>query len=316
MVVTAYLLCLLAWFVVWQLVGDANWWLFTVNALAFYLFLPLLLALAAAAMRRNWPLVGGSLAGVVLFVVIWGGLFWPNGTPESKGPVLTVMTYNVLGHNTKADSVVEALRASDADIIGLSELNPAVAAAIDRELSGTYPYQLLEPEKGVHGGGVLSRLPFEVVLAELSDPQWVSPPTALKLQLDGSQILFVRVHSTSGAIRLEARERQARLLSDLAGELEMPLIVAGDFNASDINDSYDILTEHLQDAWREAGDGLGNTFPGASKGDTPGSSRPRIPRNRPAESGWFGLTMCSTATIGRRSTRVSDRGTATATTGL
>jgi endonuclease/exonuclease/phosphatase (EEP) superfamily protein YafD len=54
----------------------------------------------------------------------------------------------------------------------------------------------------------------------------------------------------------------------------MALIIAGDFNASDLNDSHGILTEHLYDAWREAGSGLGNTFPGVSRQDTPHSSRP------------------------------------------
>jgi endonuclease/exonuclease/phosphatase (EEP) superfamily protein YafD len=187
------------------------------------------------------------------------------------------MAYNVLGFNMHPDGVIEALRKSDADIIGLSELNKQVAAAIARELRDEYPYQTLDPKDGVTGSGVISRLPFERIAApKLADPDWISPPTVLQLQFDGESILFLRVHSASGASHYEARERQARLLADYAAAQDRPVILAGDFNTTDRNDSYQILAEHLYDAWEKAGSGLGNTFPGASKNDTPGSSRPDV----------------------------------------
>ena len=274
--VAAYLGGLACWLVLWQVAGDSTWWLFLVNGLALYLFLPLPLALAASLWRRSVPLMAGSLVGMAAFALLWGGLFWPDARPEPEGPLLSVMAYNVLGYNPDADGVVEAIRASDADIIGLSELNPAVAAAIQQELAGEYPYQLLEPQDGVRGSGVISRLPFRRLDLALDDPEWISPPTTVEVEFEGTRFVFVRVHSSSGVLTFGARERQARLLSRLAAETELPLVVAGDFNASDLNDSYAILTEHMYDAWREAGSGLGNTFPGASREETPGSSRPRL----------------------------------------
>ena len=274
--VAGYLPGLACWLALWQLMGDATWWLFTFNGLAIYLFLPLPLALAASLLRRNATLIAGSLAAVAAFALIWGGLFWPQTRPGPEGPVLTVMAYNVLGYNPDAAGVVAALRASDADIIGLSELNPAVARALERELLADYPYQLLEPQEGVRGSGVISRLPFSRVELALDDPEWISPPTSLRVEFKGADFLFVRVHSSSGVLSFAARERQAHLLSNLAGEAELPLVVAGDFNSTDLNDSYAILTEHMYDAWRRAGSGLGNTFPGASRDDSPGSERPDI----------------------------------------
>jgi endonuclease/exonuclease/phosphatase (EEP) superfamily protein YafD len=185
------------------------------------------------------------------------------------------MAYNLLGFNTEADNVVWALRESDADIIALSELNRPVASAIARELRQKYPYQVLDPKDGVTGSGVISRLPFEVVSAqELRDEGWISPPTVVELEFAGQQVLFVRVHSASGAPQFSARERQARLLADFAASRQRPVILAGDFNTTDRNESYEILTEHLYDAWEKVGSGLGNTFPGASRDVTPGSSRP------------------------------------------
>jgi endonuclease/exonuclease/phosphatase (EEP) superfamily protein YafD len=272
-----YLAGLAAWFVVQRFVGDSSAWLFVINAAGIYYFVPLPLALAVALVLRSRALVATSLAAATVFVWLWGGLFWPNGHEEPEGSVLTVMAYNVLGFNTHPDGVIEALRKSDADIIGLSELNKPVAAAIARDLREEYPYQALDPKDGVIGSGVISRLPFDEVDApELRDAGWISPPTVVSLQFDGEEVIFVRVHSASGAPHYEARERQARLLADYATAQKRPVILAGDFNTTDRNDSYQILAEHLYDAWEKAGSGLGNTFPGASKQDTPGSSRPDV----------------------------------------
>jgi vancomycin resistance protein VanJ len=270
----AYLVGLASWFALQQLIGDATWWLFLINAFAVYFFAPLPLALVVSVWRRRLPLIGGSLAGVALFVVLWGGLFWPQAHADAQGPTVTVMTYNVLGYNAHPEAVVEALRASDADVIGLQELNADVAAAVERELTDEYPYQLLTPSVGVSGSGVISRLPFNPVTRELDAPGWIGAPIALEVQFEGMTFLFVQVHNASGATYFREREAEAKVLSRLAETEALPLIVAGDFNATDRNDSYATLTRHLSDAWRGAGSGLGNTFPGASRSDTPRSSRP------------------------------------------
>jgi endonuclease/exonuclease/phosphatase (EEP) superfamily protein YafD len=272
-----YFAGLACWLLVERFVGDSAWWLFLINAAGIYFFAPLPLAMAVAAWRRSVTLIGASLAAAAVFLWLWGGLFWPDGHEKPEGSVLTVMAYNVLGFNTHPDGVIDALLKSDADVIGLSELNRPVAAAISRDLRDEYPYQTLDPKDGVTGSGVISRQPIQHVAApELADPGWISPPTVLQLQFDGETILFVRVHSASGAPHYEARERQARLLADYAAAQDRPVILAGDFNTTDRNDSYEILTANLYDAWEKAGSGLGNTFPGASKDDTPGSSRPDV----------------------------------------
>ena len=271
-----YLGALALWLAVQQLIGDRSWWLFALNAMSIYLFLPLPLALAFAAWRRSLPLLGGSLAAVAVFVLVWGGLFWPNSHERNDGPVLTVMAYNLLGFNPDPEGVVEALRESDADVVGLSELNPGVAKAIRRELRDEYPYQTLDPQDGVRGSGIISRFAFERVEAPLDDPDWVSDPIAIELQFDGRDVIFIAVHGAYGVQNYEARDREARLISEFVSGQSEPVIVAGDFNTTDRNDSYATLTQHMYDAWEKAGSGLGNTFPGASQATSPGSSRPDI----------------------------------------
>jgi endonuclease/exonuclease/phosphatase (EEP) superfamily protein YafD len=272
----AYFVGLASWLVLRQLVGDATWWLFLLNATAFYLFVPLPLAVVIAAWQRNIPLAAGSLAAIVVFAWFWGGLFWPHERPQPDGPVLTVMTYNLLAPNPDPEGVVEALTASDADVITLQELSPRMAAAIERDLSGAYPYQALSPQRDTTGLGIVSRLPFKLLGVDLRAFQWIGVPMIAQVDFNGSPFVLVNAHNTSGSALVADRERQARLLTDFVAKQTLPVILMGDFNALDTNESYGIVAAHMHDAWREVGSGLGNTFPGASKDVTPGSKRPRI----------------------------------------
>ena len=64
------------------------------------------------------------------------------GLPVS---MLTVMTYNVGAGLAAPLRLVEVLRQSGADIIGLQELAPEQGAAIDDRLCDGYPHQVLHP---------------------------------------------------------------------------------------------------------------------------------------------------------------------------
>ena len=133
--------------------GDRFWWLFLLNTLSIYLFLPLPVILLAAfwvKQRETW--LGTGLA-VVMAVFSIGKYYIPINTftPPAAGKTITVMTYNVLGFNEHPDKVVAAIRASGADVVTLQELNPAVAAAIHQDLHGEYPYQQLDPRETYYG---------------------------------------------------------------------------------------------------------------------------------------------------------------------
>jgi endonuclease/exonuclease/phosphatase (EEP) superfamily protein YafD len=135
-----YLVGLGGWFVANRLIGDRWWWLFVINALALHLFAPLVpLALGALVVRQR-ALWAGLVAGVALCLFLYGGLWLPRQAPKVDGPVLTVMTYNVLGFNRCPKCVVATIRQSGADLVTLQELSPVVAAEIAWSLSSEYPY--------------------------------------------------------------------------------------------------------------------------------------------------------------------------------
>lgn len=169
---------------------------------------------------------------------------------------------------------VAALRASDADIIGLQELNPATAAAIQAALSQEYPYQQLEPHAGDAGMGVISRYPISVLDIPL-ERVWIGRPQVLLVEVQGTRVVLVNMHAMSprfGTMEwtIRERERQAAMLADFVVSRPEPSIVIGDFNAGDLSRAYRTMTGALRDAWHTAGWGLGHTFPGA---DSVGSSR-------------------------------------------
>jgi endonuclease/exonuclease/phosphatase (EEP) superfamily protein YafD len=277
LVCAAYLAGIVWWWTLRVIFADTWWWLFLLNSAAVFLFVPLPFAAIVAVVQRNILLLAGALFAVALFISVWGGLLWPHSRPEPEGPVLTVMTYNLLVFNQNTEGVLDAIRQSDADVVGLVELNSTIARAIGRELAEEYPYQVLSGQgEALSGAGVISRYPLQRLDAPaLDDPYWVGGPIAVEINWDGGPFVFVAAHSPAGSHKVEKREHQAKLIRDFAAAQTLPLIVAGDFNASPLNQSVAIVKQELNDAFGNAGTGFGHTFPGASDAATRGSSRPQ-----------------------------------------
>jgi endonuclease/exonuclease/phosphatase (EEP) superfamily protein YafD len=279
-----YYICLFGWAIIYILFGDRWGWLFLLNSFAQYLFLllPLLFVLALLAQERAVWL--GAIAALALWGALFGRLYLPKLAQAPTGaPSLTVLSYNLLFRNTRADRVVAALRASGADLIAMQELNSHAAAAIRRDLAQDYPYQALDPHDDDSGMGVISRYPLQHLDVQLPGA-WLGQPQALLIDFHGTPVRILNIHAMSPRFKLlewtvRERERQARSIVDYAAAHPEPLIVLGDFNAGDLSTAYRILRQSgLRDAWREAGWGAGHTFPGV---DTSGNL-PRIAPGIPA----------------------------------
>jgi endonuclease/exonuclease/phosphatase (EEP) superfamily protein YafD len=275
-----YFTGLFGWAILRALFGD-RWWLFLPNSFAVYLFLPLPVILVTALLARRREMWIGFGVALMLGLYLYGGLFLPKSLQtRASAPTITVMTYNLLGFNENREGVVAALRASNADVITLQELNPLIAEAIQRDLAREYPNQALDPQEGVTGLGVISRYPLRPT-GETLPGEWVGTPQVLTLDWNGTPVILLHPHpfATNLTARAEMertireREQQARAMVDFVAAQPKPLIAPVDFNANDQSVAYAIVTRVLVDSWREAGWGLGHTFPGAA---SPGSSRPRI----------------------------------------
>jgi vancomycin resistance protein VanJ len=267
-----YFTFLFGWALARALWGDRWWWLFVFNSLTIYLFTPLPLILALALFTRRRETWIGLGAGLALCLYLFGGFFLPKVPPAlATGQSLTVMSYNVYGDNVDSDSVLATIRAGNADVVTLQELNPLVAQAIQRELACDYAYQVLDAQWGVSGMGVISRYPLRRTDESLP-LEWVSTPQVLSMDFNRTAVTLLHLHpfATTPAPTahmewtIRERERQARAIADFAAAHPEPLLVPIDFNSSDQSAAYAIVTQVLADSWREAGWGLGHTFPSDS----------------------------------------------------
>ena len=267
-----YLLGLLVWVGARWYWGDRWWWLFTLNVFAPYLFAPLALLIVAAIATRHRPLLATSVLIVALgAITLAPGL--PLGLPRAVpgGPTITVLTYNLYGHSDCAACAIATIRAADADLVAIQELTPRVAEAIVRELGAEYPYRVLAPEPGVLGMGTISRFPLRA-RGETLPGRWFAAPQVLTLEFAGREVVVLNVHPEATSIQpgarmeetIRAREAQARVIAEFAAAQTGPLLAPGDYNTTDRNAAYAILSGPLRDSWREAGRGPGHTFPGGA----------------------------------------------------
>jgi len=276
----AYFTILFGWLVLYLLSGDRLGYLSLVNQLAVYLFAPLPLVVLVTYPLRRWEIQVSCALGAAAFIALWGRDFLPKlANPADDQPRLRVMTYNVLGLHSIINPQIEIIRAEEADLVFIQELNPTLARALQTELGQEYPYQVLDPRQGVTGMGVLSKYPLRPTGQQL--PQdWVGDPQVLEMEWNGRTVTLINFHMLPGAMGTSAeistdnrlRESEARVLAEFTRQAR-PMIAGGDANATPLTDAYKILTGSLLDAWKQAGFGLGHTFPGS---DIPGSSRPHI----------------------------------------
>ncbi|HSF81347.1 MAG TPA: endonuclease/exonuclease/phosphatase family protein [Anaerolineales bacterium] len=275
-----YLLGLCTWLALYLLTGERLLLIALLDNVVVYFFMPLPLVLLAAAYTHRWELWVGTLLGAAAFAWLWGGLFLPPPSRATAGvETLTVMTYNVLGWHEFSDPVIATIRQEAPDVVLIQELNPSLARALQTELADEYPYQVLDPQTGVTGMGTLSRYPLRPHDQELP-LDWIGAPQELLLDWNGHTLSLVNFHmqsSTMGGLNRygldnQKRTRQARALAEFAAGAG-PLIAGGDANSTPLTAAYRLLSSQLQDAWGQAGFGLGHTFPGS---DIPGSMRPRL----------------------------------------
>lgn len=171
-----YFLCLFGWIILRTLLGDHWWWLFLLNSFAVYLFLPLPAILVIALLARKREVWIGFGAAMALGMYLYGGLFLPKfPRPHAGSPTLTVMTYNLLGYNENRESVMATIRAANADVVALQELNSPIALALRRELGDMFPYQMTEVQIEGASPGVISRYPLRPT-AESLPGTWAGPP--------------------------------------------------------------------------------------------------------------------------------------------
>lgn len=269
-----YMIFIAAWLAVRTIYEDRWWWLFVLNAGTPYLLLPLPFILLFTLIARRPLAIAFSILLLVPGAPLLAAPWMPSITPgfAARASEFRVMTFNINGGNDRPDRVIAAIRNARPDIVALQELNPDIAAALERDLKNDYPHQALDPQWGVTGMGVISRFPLRRSATQLPGEHWIGAPQAVDIDTPGGTITLLNVHAIPPVgprdwmtWAISERERQMEAIVAFARNYRKPLVVAGDMNATPFHRAYRILESELIDVWRKHGGGAGFTWPGGER---------------------------------------------------
>lgn len=285
-----YATIILTYLAVRLVAADAFWRLAFIDTFAHWLILPVFLLLPMALVLRKRR-IAFALLPIALTGIVWfAPYFMPKFPPKPTGQVIRVLTFNVWGNNHDLSRIEDWIRQSGADLVLLQEVSPTHAEGVLPGLMDLYPYQSSQEDNRRWGDNIsLSRYP--IVESQYFDLGVPNHPDPLRLVVDApkGRLAVYNVHldwpggytrqpepifqslfennfyfrSVLGYDESIRNLQIERLLAKLQTE-PYPHIVGGDFNMSAASIMYNHVAAQLQDSFREAGWGLGTSWPDAS----------------------------------------------------
>jgi endonuclease/exonuclease/phosphatase (EEP) superfamily protein YafD len=247
------------------------------------LLLALPLALVGALLSRA-RIAQLAVLALVIPVGVWGaGVFLPRAQAvDMPAEAVRVLVFNASGKNAVRSPAESWFNTRPADIILVQETFYFSTRDLLTTVYETYPYQAHQAGgDGLHYRGLSTFSTFPILSEgrEGFDPD--TPFTRAVIDIDG---VLTAVYNVSlpapfadspqnpfsvtplGIIRTFNTEARDAALDALIARLEqesLPMIVAGEFNLLEFEPAYTRLTRLLTDTYREAGTGMGFTFPAA-----------------------------------------------------
>ena len=239
------------------------------------------LALAALALvpltlldRRRAGAI--AVAALVVAVGVRFGDDWLSlpATAPAGSTHLQVLTWNLEAEARPAGDTVAMLRLVPADVVGLQELGPGTADAIEADptLTARYPYRVLVPRGAdLLGLGILSRFP-------IADPTFGVDPALQEATVDlgaGRSLTVLNAHTIhvgvdragrrGPPIGLDTAERDADL-AVIRDRVEARIaaggsvVLLGDLNLAASEPAFDRFIAGLTEVHRAVGEGPGWTW--------------------------------------------------------
>lgn len=183
---------------------------------------------------RQWK----SCAVQALLIVLH--LVWIMAPPErarftSDTPTLTVTAVNVYIRNQEYDRITETLRATESDVIMVTELMPPLHEHLQNALQDSHPHVAAEPYLGAFGVAIYSRYPLTDT--QLIGARFRGSSLLATVNAGGQRYRIAAVHPVSPMTpaRFELRNEHLQALSHAIRSTEqdapdIPLITMGDFN--------------------------------------------------------------------------------------
>ncbi len=230
-----YSLLVLCIFSLIRLVDRADYWIvdmfshFPVQ----YAFFALLI-LTVCIWKKNISLA--VFAGL-LFAVNISALGDSGATVQAAGPAyktFTVYSANINESNGDFPRLVAGLKKTDADILLILEATEENIRPL-QPMIREYPYSIVNLNIGSSGTGTALMSKFPILNKEVEKySEFGNMLVSATLQINGKKVVFYGIHFPKPIYMNEftVRSKQIMSLADKANEQSVPVIVAGDFNAT------------------------------------------------------------------------------------
>lgn len=260
----AYGASLTLFYIAQALVGESVNFIALLNNVVHLMLLPALVLLPLTLLFRRWVMAAMLVVPFIIAVTNNAPLF-VGGTPAPApgSTEIGVLSYNLMARYGSHDESIAIIREADADIVALQEVYDPSADAIRAALADEYPHMAIHTtDYATQGQAILSRYPIvedEFIRSYLGHQRTV-------LDVNGRQVAVYNVHPAHpGMLGLDVSRRSDDInpIIDMAqaDAPHMPTLMIGDFNMTPNTADYAHVTETFTDAYREAGFGLGYTFP-------------------------------------------------------
>ena len=221
--------------------------------------IPGLLVVIGAAVLRHRML--GVAAVLMLFIV--APAWWPSwtgaaGSGPTNGLRVRVLALNVEYSQDTGAAASRQIQANDPDVVVVAELSALTLRHLDLR---QYRYKWERPQSGAFGQGIYSRWPLTDVtiwtVADLSMGE-------LTVATPNGPVRLFQVHTNAprGGVSTKVWSAQLKELHSRMNAEKLPVIAAGDFNASQWDASFtDVLGGPRQMLDTGAGHGYLATWP-------------------------------------------------------
>lgn len=201
-----------------------------------YLMITLLISIAIFLLSRRWwlatlsiPVLCWSMIGVVT-------VYWPASQPPAGSETIRIMSFNVLGTNSRHQLMLDQVRSADPDVISILEYSGRWHSPMDC-LTEKYPHQLRFPRWHGFGIAMFSKYPFSkseqlAITKEESDVPIIVANVEFGSSSNPKTVRLAAVHvlSPTNHFRTGLRNQQFVEVADILAKEDIPTVVMGDFN--------------------------------------------------------------------------------------
>lgn len=217
--------------------------------------------LAAKWRRTSWVVLAGAVVNLLMLAWLWVPA---GGTPPDGAESLRVISFNVLGSNTRFADVIGFLDDMDADVVLLHEAGrPWEEAMINSDLG--YRVETTRHEEGLFGTLVLVRPGADIRSFGFNEGE----PRSVEVLVStfgGRRVALLGVHPLAPTTEQRAalRDAQMRFAAEWATQQNGPTVVTGDFNAGPWSHAFYRLLDEGGLHNSQRGFGLEASFPAES----------------------------------------------------